>query len=60
MYKNKIMFSPLRSHVAMVWDKTSMLSDNLLLFSENYSENYIKNVRRINSLKLYSIGNSCF
>ena len=46
-----------QSYIANVKDKSSMLSDHSLLFLENCRERHIKNVKRINSLKLYSIGN---
>ena len=41
--------------MAKVRGKASMPSDRLSLFLENCRERYIKNVKRINSLKLYSI-----
>ena len=40
-------------YIANLKDK----SDHSLLFLENCRERHIKNVKRINSLKLYSIGN---
>ena len=48
----------LHSHIAKVRDKASMLSHDLLLFLEIYCEKCIKTAKRVNSLKLYSVGNS--
>ena len=45
--------------MARVRDKTSRLPDHLLLLLEKCRERYIIFVGRINSLKLYSIGNLC-
>ena len=50
----------MRIDVAKVRDKARMLSDHVLIFLENYHERGIKNIKRINSMKLYSIGNSCW
>ena len=43
----------MHSYMANVRDKTSMLSGHLLLFIESYCERNIKNVKRINCLKLF-------
>ena len=48
---------PLRSYMAKVKDKASIPFEHLLIFLENCREGHIKNFERLNSLKLYSIGN---